>query len=113
MDREIMPMKWPVALSPDEIESYESQDQANKDFLLTAHGGLKGTSKPVFYRVIVNENRMGDNRRSEETPLMQSIVYEMSFQYGTATKAVRKVPVVLYSKRLAEAAIGFLACKLC
>jgi hypothetical protein len=56
---------------------------------------------------------MGDNRKLEETPLMQSIVYGMSFQYGTATKAVRKVPVVLYSKRLAETAIGFLACKLC
>jgi hypothetical protein len=110
IDKEIMPLKW----SPDKekVELYESQDQAHKDFLLTAHGGVKGTSKPVFYRVIVDENCMGGNGMCGRTPLMQSIVYEMSFQYGTATKAVRKVPVVLYSKRLAETAIGFLPCEL-
>ena len=28
------------------------------DFFLVAHGGLKGTSNGILYRVIVNENRL-------------------------------------------------------
>jgi hypothetical protein len=36
-----------------EVESTYTQ---GFDFLLTAHGGLKGTSKPILYRVILNEN---------------------------------------------------------
>ena len=73
IDREIMPLKWSPSMSPDKdkVVLYESQDQAHKDFLLTAHGGLKGTSKPVFYRVIVDENCMGGNRMLGGTPLMQ------------------------------------------
>lgn len=28
----------------------------NFDFLLISHGGLKGTSKAIYYRVLLNEN---------------------------------------------------------
>ena len=64
------------------------------DFILTAHGGLKGTSKPVYYRVILNDNMsikpLGPNSGTGGTPLtkleLEKMTYHMSFQYGTATK---------------------------
>ena len=59
-------------------------------FLLTAHGGLKGTSKPVLYRTLLNENEMHRPSSDAETPLtqeeLQRLIYHMSFQYTTATK---------------------------
>jgi eukaryotic translation initiation factor 2C len=86
------------------------------DFLLTAHGGLKGTSKPIFYRVVLNENVVWrPSAENEVTPLtkdeLQLITYHMSYQYATATKAVRMVPVIYYSHRLANVAVGYVGCK--
>lgn len=74
------------------------------DFLLTAQGGLKGTSKPVFYRPLVNENP------SLNRDVLESVVYGLSFYYGTATKAPRRLSVVQYSKRLAEQFLAYLPC---
>lgn len=75
------------------------------DFLLTAQGGLKGTSKPVFYRELLNEN-------GSLTPeVLQSVVFGLSFHYGTATKATRRLSVAQYSKRLAEQFLAYLPCK--
>jgi hypothetical protein len=31
---------------------FSNTESTGFDFLLTAHGGLKGTSKPIFYRVV-------------------------------------------------------------
>jgi len=61
------------------------------DFILTAHGGLKGTSKPVYYRVLLNDNLSIKPLGSDHgTPLtkfeLEKMTYHMSFQYGTATK---------------------------
>jgi len=41
------------------------------------------------------------------------MTYEMSFQYGTASKAVRMVPVVKYSVRLGNLATSYLPCECC
>lgn len=94
-----------------EIESTYTQ---GFDFLLTAHGGLKGTSKPICYRVVLNENLVWKNA-SHVTPLtrdtLQEMTYHMSYQYATATKCVRMVPVVYYSQRLANIASGYIGCK--
>jgi len=80
------------------------------DFLLTAQGGLKGTSKPIYYRVILNENAELGKRNA--TPLtkekLELATYHMSFQYSTATKAVRAVPVVFYSSKLAGIVMGYI-----
>lgn len=105
---------------PDErhpaVNVFQNVEKYN-DFLLTAQQGLKGTSKPVFYRVVLNENLRyrPDGNPTVATALtkekLQKLVYLMSFQYGTATKAVRRVPVVGYSKRLAEIVLGCLPCK--
>jgi hypothetical protein len=88
------------------------------DFILTAHGGLKGTSKPVYYRVLQNDNLfMKPLARVPGAPLsgtpltklqLEKMTYHMSFQYSTATKAVRNVPVLYYSSRLANVVMGYL-----
>jgi hypothetical protein len=78
----------------------------SNDFLLTAQGGLKGTSKAVFYRTLVNENHA-----ALTTEVLPTVVYGLSFNYGTATKATRRLSVTQYSKRLAEQFLSYLPCK--
>jgi eukaryotic translation initiation factor 2C len=75
-------------------------------FLLTAQGGLKGTSKPVFYRMLLNQN--GSLTRE----VLESVVFGLSFQYPTATKATRRLSLAQYCKRLSEQLISYLPCKL-
>ena len=65
------------------------------DFLLVPHGGLKGTSKPVYHRIICDEI-------SIEKMELAKLTYWLSFLYGTATKAPRAGSVVQYSMRLAN-----------
>lgn len=44
---------WPASFTPSpEFQIFEQRKTGNFDFLLTAQGGLKGTSKPIFYRVV-------------------------------------------------------------
>ncbi|EEC46415.1 predicted protein, partial [Phaeodactylum tricornutum CCAP 1055/1] len=49
----------------------------------------QGTSRPVYYRCLLNETKL---TRS----LLKNLTYQFSFQYGTATKSVRNVPVLQY-----------------
>lgn len=45
--------EWPQSFTPSaEFQVFEQRNSSNFDFLLTAQGGLKGTSKPIFYRVV-------------------------------------------------------------
>lgn len=78
----------------------------SSDFFLTAQGGLKGTSKAVQYRVLLNENK------ATLTPeVLRSLVFGLSFAYGTATKATRRLSVAQYAKRMAEQFLSYLPCK--
>lgn len=74
------------------------------DFVMVAHGGGKGTSKTVHYRIILNENACWYD--SSSSPLtkerLQLLTYHMSYQYSTSAKAIRIVPVVHYSSRLSN-----------
>lgn len=93
-----------------------SSSDGGPNFLLIAQHGLKGTSRALYYKVLINENfAVPDHLREACTALsselLQKITFCMSFHYGTATKSVRHVPVVLYSKRLAEQVLGYLSCK--
>jgi len=92
------------------LQKFNVSADEGYDFLLTAQGGLKGTSKPIYYRVILNEN--AEYGRPNTTPLtkdrLELATYQMSFQYSTATKAVRAVPVVFYSARLAKVVMGYI-----
>jgi len=83
------------------VTSFEGFD-GNFDFLLTPQGGLKGTSKPMLYRVILNENSKLSPGQTELTnQKIYEMTYQMAFQYGSATKSPRKVPVLLNSEKLA------------
>ncbi len=82
----------------DQRQEYENQGYTcysepngnGYDFLLTAHGAGLGTSKPVHYRIILNENAVLCPQGTGATPLtkekLEQLTYEMSFQYSTATK---------------------------
>lgn len=92
---------------------YTEPDGKGYDFILVAHGGRMGTSKTVHYRCILNENAVFKPSNHNATPLTKStlelLTYQMSFQYSTASKAVRVVPVVNYSSRLANMVMHYYA----
>ncbi|KAL7521041.1 hypothetical protein ACHAWX_005735 [Stephanocyclus meneghinianus] len=80
------------------------------DFLLTAQGGLKGTSKPIYYRVRLNENAVwgprGCTALTKEN--IANCTHQMCYKYGSATKAVREVPIIKYAKKLANQVLSSL-----
>jgi len=116
VDYQIMD-KLIIRVTPDKETApnmiYSEPDDKGYDFLLVAHGGIKGTSKTVHYRTILNENAVFRPSSSNASPLTKStlelLTYQMSFQYSTASKAVRVVPVVHYSSRLSEEVMKFYA----
>lgn len=67
---------------------------ANRDFILIPQHGLKGTSKPVYYRVL----KLGIDGSQQN---IRDVTYSLSFRYATATKAPRLPAVLLYSQRVA------------
>uniref|UniRef100_A0A7S4IPA8 Piwi domain-containing protein n=2 Tax=Odontella aurita TaxID=265563 RepID=A0A7S4IPA8_9STRA len=93
------------------VALFSGINDSGRDFVLIAQGGMKGTSKPVKFSVFPNENlcyRNSDGTTPLTKELLEDVTYQTSFQYGTATKAVRLVPVLYYSKRLAELGIGYI-----
>jgi len=100
------PANVPSGTCVNEVIMPFSEMNVGSDFLLTAQGGLKGTSKPVFYRPLLLDERAGLTR-----DVLQHIAFVLSFHYGTATKATRRLSVAQYSKRLAEQFLAFLPCK--
>jgi len=118
LDHTIMDFKNTLQISSDEtpnnvdgIKIFSEPNSAGYDFLLTSQGGLKGTSKPIYYRIILNENAVFAPNSPGASPLtkdlLETATYHMSFQYSTATKAVRAVPVVFYSSRHANMVMGY------
>lgn len=98
------------------VDDYKLEEGGSFSFLLTAQGGLKGTSKPMYYRCILNENERPPMRFANDTSKnltgldkssMHELVYGLAFQYGSATKSPRKVPVLLNSEKLANRAINY------
>lgn len=69
---------------------FEESDGNGYDFVLVAHGGRKGTSKPVHYKIISNENGVWKPNKPNTSCLtkevLQLMTYHMSFQYSTASK---------------------------
>lgn len=95
-----------TVLSGEQLQILSGTGLNASSFLLTAQGGLKGTSKPVLYRTLSNENENHRPSNEAATPLtrekLERLIYHMSFQYTTATKAVRLPPVIGYSKKSAD-----------
>ena len=73
-------------LVDDYLTAYQSSENENNafDFLLTPQGGLKGTSKPMHYRVLLNENANAAKPLTKQ--ILYNIVYAMSFQCESAPK---------------------------
>lgn len=71
------------------------------DFYLCSHGGLKGTSRPAHYHVLLDE--IGFTPDS-----LQALSYKMCYLYARATRSVSIVPPVYYAHL--AAARGKLLC---
>lgn len=57
LDGENTAVSWPKEDGrPEQMQIFENSNSDGFDFALTAHGGLKGTSKPVLYRVVSSAN---------------------------------------------------------
>ena len=67
------------------MQLFPQADHSSDDFLLTAQGGLKGTSKPMYYRVRLNENKIWGPQGG--TPLtkedIERCTYQMSFMVSS------------------------------
>lgn len=89
---------------------FHATSDTDFDFILTAQGGLKGTSKPINYRVRLNENaRWGPKGCNALTKAnLENCTFQMCHKYGSATKAVREVPLVKYAKKLANQVLSSL-----
>lgn len=112
IDNAIMELGTIQAIPNDDLSSIQGDPEKaffglqgdGYDFLLVPHGGLKGTSKPVLYRIRLNENAVwgpkGGTALTKEN--LENFTYQMSYRYGSATKAVREVPIIKYAKKLAN-----------
>ena len=93
-----------IISAPLDIEEQNMKSYGGYDFVLVAQGSGKGTSKPVQYKCILNENAIANTYGG--SPLtrdfLERATFELSYLYSTATKAVRLVSVLKYSNRLAE-----------
>lgn len=85
-----IPKSTPESNPPKRLRRFDEPagDCNGCDFLLTAQGGLKGTSKPIYYRVLLNENaEIGcQGATALNKKKLELATYHMSFQYSTATK---------------------------
>ncbi|KAI8621752.1 Piwi domain-containing protein [Chytriomyces sp. MP71] len=66
-------------------------------FLLYAHQGIQGTSKPTSYHALLDENGF-------TADALQEITYNLSYTYARATKSVSVTPAVYYAHLAAERA---------
>lgn len=60
------------------------------DFYLASHNAIQGTSRPVHYHVIRDDNKM-------PVDLFQSLVYNMCYVYMRATNSVSLIPATYYA----------------
>jgi hypothetical protein len=67
------------------LQMFSDKSDSSFDFLLTAQGGLKGTSKPVYFRVLTNENSVFKVKGSPQATQLtkkniEKMTYHMAFQ---------------------------------
>jgi len=65
------------------------------DFHLLSHAGLQGTSRPVYYHVLLNEGRYTADD-------IQALTYALCYGYSRCTKSVGCVAPIYYADRVAE-----------
>ncbi|KAK1145566.1 Protein argonaute [Aspergillus melleus] len=67
------------------------------DFLLYSHIALQGTSRPVHYHVILDQNK----HRAQE---LENMIYDHCYQYMRSTTSVSLFPAVYYAHLIATRA---------
>jgi len=67
------------------------------DFYLQSHGGLKGTSRPAHYHVLMDENKFGADD-------LQLLTHHLCFTYARCTRSVSLVPPAYYAHLIAARA---------
>ncbi|KAJ3403223.1 eukaryotic translation initiation factor 2C, 3 [Chytriomyces hyalinus] len=67
------------------------------DFYLYSHAGIQGTSRPIHYHVLMDENQFSADE-------FQEITYSMCYTYARATKSVSLTPAVYYAHLAADRA---------
>ncbi|KAF2940683.1 hypothetical protein DAI22_03g292100 [Oryza sativa Japonica Group] len=60
------------------------------DFYLCSHSGIKGTSRPTHYHVLLDENGF-------KADTLQTLTYNLSYTYARCTRAVSIVPPAYYA----------------
>ncbi|KAL3636223.1 Protein argonaute 7 [Castilleja foliolosa] len=60
------------------------------DFYLCSHWGVKGTSRPVHYHVLLDENKFSSDE-------MQKMVYNLCYTFVRCTKPISLVPPAYYA----------------
>ena len=71
------------------------------DFYLMSHAGIKGTSRPTHYHVLLDEIGFGADE-------LQTLTYNLCYTYARCTRSVSMVPSTYYSHLLAYRARFFL-----
>jgi len=62
--------------------------------MIFSHPGLQGTSRPSYYRVILNENNFSAD-------FLQKLTFSLCHTYASCSRAISGVPVCFYAHRLA------------
>jgi eukaryotic translation initiation factor 2C len=64
------------------------------DFYLCSHAGLQGTSKPTYYYVLSDENKIPPN-------ILANLTYKLCYMYTACTRAISTIPAAYYAHLMA------------
>ncbi|EFJ23673.1 hypothetical protein SELMODRAFT_50586, partial [Selaginella moellendorffii] len=84
-------------ISPGTIVDKVVCHPTNFDFYLCSHQGIKGTSRPVHYHVLKDENGFTANE-------IQQFTHDLCYLYSRCTRAVSYVPPCYYAHLAAQRA---------
>lgn len=67
------------------------------NFYLQSHAGIQGTSRPIHYHVLYDENKFNPGS-------LQTLSYNLCYAYARCTRAVSIVPPVYYARLVCKRA---------
>ncbi|KAJ0982367.1 hypothetical protein J5N97_010622 [Dioscorea zingiberensis] len=74
------------------------------DFYLCSHSGIQGTSRPTYYRVLLDENNCSADA-------LQILTYSLCYTYARCTRSVSVVPPAYYAHLAASRARCYIECE--
>ncbi|CAK4022112.1 related to eukaryotic translation initiation factor 2C 3 [Lecanosticta acicola] len=79
------------------VETHVTNPYEN-DFYLQSHAAIKGTARPCHYYVLMNETSMSNE-------MLQTLIYEHSYQYARASTPISQHPAIYYAHLASNRAI--------